>query len=309
MSKPNFFIVGAPKAGTTSIVSYLGESPEVYISPIKEPHFFSSDIRCSNFTQADCKSACIDIDRYLKKVPLQHLHIAFVKDIANYLELFREAQAELAIGEASTGYMYSEFAAQNIAKFSQSAKIIMLLRDPVDRAYSHWKMNVAAGKEPKNKPFSQALEDDFNKKTKGYCRSHLYVESGLYAAQVKRYFEFFPREQILIIKYENLVRAPEIVMTNLFNFLGVKPVEVDLHRRENVSRIIRFPKFLAFAKKMGVKYVFPNKVISLLKRLLDDSRKYFLSTSVKSELNKKFFLKDIETLESVCGIKFDEWKG
>lgn len=88
--KPSFFVVGAAKAGTTSINHYLEINPDIYMCPIKEPHYFSKDIRCANFKQPECRKACINIEKYLLKKKFFKKHIAFVDSFENYLQLFRK---------------------------------------------------------------------------------------------------------------------------------------------------------------------------------------------------------------------------
>ncbi|MGQ9662575.1 MAG: sulfotransferase domain-containing protein [Kiritimatiellia bacterium] len=111
MTLPNFLIVGAPKAGTTSLFDYLGQHPEVYTPPVKEPCFFSSGLP------------------------------AFTHDLAEYEALFAGQTTQTAIGEASTTYLYDPDAARRIHDLLPEARIIIMLRNPAERAYSEWAYN------------------------------------------------------------------------------------------------------------------------------------------------------------------------
>ena len=144
--KPNFFIVGAAKAGTTALYYYLKRHPDVFMCPIKEPHYFSSDIRYENFSTFHKRvHSKLKIRDYLQNSQLYEVHIDWVTGWMDYLALFRESNGEKAIGEASTGYLYSESAAANIAEKCPKAKIIIVLRDPIERAFSHYKMYFISG--------------------------------------------------------------------------------------------------------------------------------------------------------------------
>ena len=123
--KPNFFIVGAPKAGTTSLYAYLSMHPEVFMpSTIKEPDYFSH-----------------------KAILAQNLYYntTHVTNLEEYLDLFSLANGEKAIGEASVSYLYYQEAARNLYDFNPEARIIIILREPVERAFSHYLMDARLG--------------------------------------------------------------------------------------------------------------------------------------------------------------------
>src|SRR5437667_3118215 len=164
---PNFFIVGAQNSGTTSLYGYLKQHPDVFMPALKEPHYFAQITPSHE-------------QRYLRTI---------VRDEAAYLRLFLKAKGYPAIGEASPSYLWDANAPHRIRKAVPHAKIIILLRDPVERAYSHYLMDVREGRQ--DLPFLQALERDWNRSKKGWSVSQLYVELGLYAEQVRRYLEVF----------------------------------------------------------------------------------------------------------------------
>ncbi|MBN2394957.1 MAG: sulfotransferase [Candidatus Atribacteria bacterium] len=92
MTIPNFFLVGAAKAGTTSFYNYLNQHPEIYMCPIKEPHYFCKDIRCKDFGEYYKKNVHFDVKNYLNQPILEKKHISFIEDQDEYLQLFRERE-------------------------------------------------------------------------------------------------------------------------------------------------------------------------------------------------------------------------
>ena len=132
MAMPNFLIIGAMKSGTTALYYYLEQHPQVYMSPVKEPNFF-------------CSEENSDGD--------------FATRLGAYQDLFRDVSGEKAIGEASHCYLYEPEAAARIQEYITDAKLIAVLRDPVDRAYSHFLHMVRNGSEPLT-DFALALREE-----------------------------------------------------------------------------------------------------------------------------------------------------
>ncbi|WP_353686678.1 sulfotransferase [Thermodesulfovibrio sp. 3462-1] len=237
---PNFFIVGAQKAGTTSLYEYLKEHPEIYMSPVKEPHYFAKDLDYENMRR-DMKRTTI-----------------FIRTLEEYLELFNGVKNEKAIGEASPSYLYSKVAAYEIKKFNPDAKVIMILRDPVERAYSHYLMNLRDGL-TSEKDFIKEVLSDLKKPKKGWGISHLYIELGLYYEQVKRYLDTFPKDNVKILLYEDFKLNTYEVIKDIFSFLGV----------ENNFYSPKFEHI--FMEGVTVKYPKLNK---LLKMIYSDYKNY-----------------------------------
>src|ERR1700744_4238921 len=134
MKAPNFFIVGAPKAGTTSLYNYLGQHPQIYMSPIKEPNYFAGEMRLDNFVEEARRRIADemhDLQEYLRGDMRQNRFGGWVSAWEDYLKLFRNVTDEIAIGEATPCYLWSETAARNIAARIPDAKIIINLRNPV----------------------------------------------------------------------------------------------------------------------------------------------------------------------------------
>ena len=211
---PNFFIVGAQKAGTTSLYFYLKEVPEVYMSPLKEPFYFA--------THAVHNSAS-DI----------------IRDKKEYLRLFEKASGYTAIGEATPIYLWDPDAPKLIHHAVPHAHIIMILRDPIERAHSNYLMRVRYSGVKSS--FYDELMRDYKGQEKVYGRSQLYVEFGMYYEQVKRYFDIFGREQVKVIIFEEFVQHPEQTVNEVLAFLGVKYTVREIREQHNPYSVPRTP--------------------------------------------------------------------
>ena len=218
MPAPNFFIVGAAKAGTTSLHAYLSRHPEVFMSPLKEPHYFSS----------------------FEVKPEFDNFIPAIRDAKTYQELFAGSERYKAVGEASPSYLCDADAARRIRLAIPDAKIIISLRDPVQRAYSHYLMEFRQGRETHS--FGDALASDRLRREKGWGVSFQYVELGLYAEQVERYLAAFGNSNVLVILFEDLVRETPAVMKEVADFLEIDSAEFPrdtfdrVHNSYEVSR-------------------------------------------------------------------------
>ena len=208
MTMPTFLIIGAMKSGTTALYYYLEQHPEIYMSPVKEPNFFSSR------EQENAAGA--------------------VTHIGAYQHLFRGVSGEKAVGEASHSYLYEPGAAAEIRRYLPEAKLIAILRNPIDRAYSHFLHMVRSGTEPLD-DFAQALQEE----EVGIHKERTfqdYIGRGLYHDQLKRYFGTFPQGQVRIYLYEDLSDAPISTVQDTFRYLKVEDSFVpDVSLRRNVS--------------------------------------------------------------------------
>jgi hypothetical protein len=232
---PNFFIVGAARAGTTSFASYLAGHPDVYMSPVKEPHFFAPEVDPANFRAGFPRQ--IEPAKYLEARPLRRTHCVYVRDRGHYAALFDEAADEPAVGEASVSYLYSSVAAQRIREASPDARILVFLRNPIDRAYSHFLMdheNEIVGW----RDFLAGVAADYASRSKGWGISNLYVELGLYYEQVKRFLDVFPRERVRVLVFDDYEGDPRGTLADIRRFLGLRTLEPDPteYRRLNESR-------------------------------------------------------------------------
>lgn len=219
MVVPNFLIIGAPKAGTSSIYHYLKQHPEVYMSPVKEPHFFSFENEEINFQGPG------DRERLQGTVTRWE----------DYLKLFASVGNEIAIGEASTTYLGNSKAPQRIKHYLPQVKLIAILRNPVDAAYASFLHLVRDGDETLP-DFALALQQEPARISKNWEDIWHYKNRGFYYSQIKRYFDLFEREQIQVYRYEDWQNNPQNILTQIYQFIGVKTdFKPDMSVRHNVS--------------------------------------------------------------------------
>jgi hypothetical protein len=251
---PNFFIVGAPKAGTTSLCAYLEQHPQVYMSPLKETHYFAFEVRPENFSTEERPRIARDLcalEEYLRSDMRERRFGGLVSNWEDYLKLFQNVSDEIAIGEATPHYLWSETAARNIAARIPHARIIIILRNPVDRAFSDYLHMVAVG--AIRRSFREQICANLRCVNKQIGTAWPFLEYGHYHEQVKRYLNEFPRSQIHISLYEELERAPGLLISDLFAFLGVDPgFAVDVAQRHNEPRIPKLAGAVYFLKKWRV---------------------------------------------------------
>lgn len=310
---PNFFVVGAAKAGTTSIYRQLKLHPEIYMSPIKEPHYFSTDILPENFDKDYKKTYPSNLSAYLNGDLAEEILLAYVKNWPDYLKLFKNVVNEKVIGEISNSYLYSETAAAEIKAKIPNAKIIIFLRNPIERAFSHYVMDLRMGLVDCS--FREAIETDLSQSAKGWGVSHLYVELGLYYQQVKRYFDLFPSDQILVFLFDDLKNHPETVYEKTQNFLGVKPADSPgFGKKHNQASLPRtgLASFNRFATRFGIRQLanqyLPSRVKNVLKTMVYSKNNCVALMDEDKTFLAPFFKEDLELLSSLIHRKLDIWK-
>ncbi|HEX7741093.1 MAG TPA: sulfotransferase, partial [Sphingobium sp.] len=211
--KPNFFIVGAPKCGTTAWVEYLGSHPDIFISKAKEPHHFSRDFPKWNF----------------------------VSRLDDYLALFAESGAASAVGEGSVRYLYSKVAAREIHKFDPNARILIFLRDQEDFLPSLHHQQLYNGDE-RIEDFEQAWRLSGQRPTHtipACCRERSFLDyaaMGRFHEQVARYHDLFPAEQIRIISFGDWIGDPRATYLEILAFLGVPDDGRTMFERVNEAK-------------------------------------------------------------------------
>lgn len=190
----SFLIGGVQKGGTTALFDYLKEHPELNLSPEKEVHFFDDETQ--------------DWSR---------------PDYTAYHQRF-DGRSGLR-GEATPIYIYWPASIARIAAYNPAIKLIFLFRDPIERAWSHWRMERSRGVEPLS--FSEAIRHGRDRvddpTAPGSHRVHSYVERGFYGAQLERIFRFFPREQVLLGSAHQLRKDPALFLRNVCEFLAISP--------------------------------------------------------------------------------------
>src|SRR5215469_6487610 len=227
MILPNFLVIGAAKCGTDSLCNYLGQHPQVYISQNKEPNFFVAEgQRTIPYQGPGDQKVLTDWDMW-------------VSTLDRYEALFADVTTEKAIGEGTTWYLYDERAVQKIHDYVPSARLIAVVRNPVDRAYSAYTMLLRDGREPL-RDFAQALDAEDERVRKNWEPMWHYRRMGFYAAQLTRYYTMFDQAQIHVVVYDDFNARPGDVARDLFRFLEVdEDFEPDTSTRYNVSLVPR----------------------------------------------------------------------
>lgn len=310
MNKPDFFIVGAAKAGTTSLYEYLKQHPGIYFSPVKEPNYFSTDIDVNEFSSAYRKNTFLDVEAYFSGQPLKPLQLTYVRKEEHYQMLFEGVSGEKAVGEASTSYLVSEVAAKNIRDYNPEAKIIAVLRNPISRAFSHYLMALRYGHTRLS--FREALEKDINTEPKGIGKSEMFIEFGMYATQLKRYYEVFPENQVKVIFFEDLVQHPDKVLKEVQAFLNVENMKLDTGRSHNEAKIPKFPLINKIVAQSGlkkiVKAMVKGKTIEKLKSTMFDSGKGKRINEKDKEFLINIYENEIDELAAMTKTDLSHWK-
>ena len=309
MRKPDFFVVGAAKSGTTSLYYYLSQNPEIYLPPIKEPVYFAKDL-VEKYYRCGKEVEVFNPKVYFSKKPYPSRHIVYFKDFKYYSMLFEDIdESKKAVGEMSAVYLASKVSAKNIFDFNPDAKIIVILRNPVERAFSQFLMRLRDGKISETNFLTEVLRD-YNM-SENECKVE-YIERGLYFPQLKRFFDLFPKENIKIILFEDFISDTKNVLKDLFLFLNVSPISVNTDEVKNKGKLPKFPLFnrrlKSFRRKMF--FLFPDKmpgwVVSLYDFLFMNSKKPVLSKSEREKL-LEFFKEDIEKTQKLINRDLSDW--
>ncbi len=290
-NSPNLFIVGAAKSGTSSLAHYLGNHPDIFVSDIKEPFFYIDGIG--------------------------------INDRREYLTLFNKARQHKILAEATTGYLFDEKSAYRIKSDYPDAKIIIMLRNPPDMAFSYWQYMQACGNEAL--PFMQAISDavreyrwsdEFKRNCINWWASYIYVDRAMYYKQVKRYFDVFGVGSVKVYIFEESINDMGQVLTDIYDFL-----EVDAGFKQDINLVKNRGGAL---RSKFVRDSIYNREYPILKRILPARIREFIRFSVRDlnrssseklsildeerEFLRAVFEPDILQLESLLGRRIDAWR-
>ena len=290
---PNFLIVGAAKSGTTSLYSYLNQHPDIFMPKWKELSFFIGD-------------------------PAGPIHK--VKKPEFYHKVFSKVTHQAAVGEASTIYLYDESTPKRIKEILGTIKIIIVLRNPVDMAYSLYNHQVRKeGETLKN--FEAALEAEanrirdpvFRKKCYGWHANYYYYHRGLYYEQVKRYLDTFGNENVIIFLFEELVDDSVRVAQKVFRFLNVEDTfEPEIKVYNPAGEIFTIPKFWEDAGLLQktISFILSKNLIKKIPHLVRNiGRKPPgpMNPATAQKLKERFY-DDVCCLEKLIGKDLSVWK-
>jgi len=286
--KVDFFIVGAPKAGTTSLYYYLSEHPGIEMSSKKETNFFSN--------------------HSIQKQSLYY-NSESIDTLDLYNSLFKEND-KVKYGEASVSYLFYNDVPQKIKEYNSEGKIIIMLRDLADRAFSHYQMDFRLGL------VNAKLEDIIDNRNSDK-RSQLfyqqYIELSMYYNQVKRYIDTFGRENIYIIFYEDFKSNIELVIKNIYDFLEVDNNFIpELDRVHNLSFTPRNNLFRMLYACSGIRkflrlFISRNTMNKIKNNFLGSNTNPKLSKKLRQKMNR-LFLHDIQLLEDLLSKDLSIWK-
>ncbi len=297
---PDFLVIGAPKAGTTALNAALAQHPGLYMSAIKEPKFFLSD------GPPPTKGGPGDALTYREHVWRR----------ADYEALFDPAPAGTLRGESTPLYLYDRAAVRRIHDTLPGARLIVIVRDPVERAHSNWTHLWSAGLEPIG-DFVRACGEEERRIAAGWASFWHYIGLGRYGEQLEYLFTLFPREQVLVIRYRLLVDEPAQTLDRICGFLGVQTGVLTEIPRQNVtshpeSTLAHSAVSLAQRAASAVGTVIPGLTAATLTGPLErylqrhSRQRQPLGWEQRQELIPRFET-DIKLLEEVLGESFADW--
>jgi len=300
MTMPNFLVIGAAKCGTDSLCHYLGQHPDIFISPNREPNFFVAEGQ--------------DHIPYHGPGDVVALENMWVSDLADYQSLFAGVTTETAVGEGTAWYIYFEDAPRRIRHHIPDAKLIAVLRNPVDRAYSAYTMLLRDGREPLV-DFGAALDAEEERVKREWEPIWYYARMGFYSRQLERYYSLFDRDQLRVVIYDDFDSNPQPVLRQMFEFLNVDHSFVpDTSRRTNVSLVPRHHRLHhivagEYRLKTVVKKLVPANARQAVKRPLVNrnlTRPAPLNDEVRGRL-VDLFRDDILETQDLLGRDLSHW--
>jgi Sulfotransferase family len=297
---PDFLVIGVPKAGTTALHAALAGHPGLYLSPVKEPKFFLTD------GPPPQRGGPGDVQTYRQHV--------WRRD--DYEALFDKAPKGTLRGESTPFYLHDPMAMRRISALIPHARLIAALRDPIERAHSNWTHMWSAGLEPIG-DFLQACAEEDRRVADGWSAFWHYRGLGLYGRQLAHLYSEFPREQVLVFRYRELVNRPMETLDAICRFLGVAPGVISEVPRENVTA--HPDQTLSHRALSQVR-----RAVDSAGRLLPDAALDAIGPPLERRLQRNarprqpltwqqrqalipYFEPDIALLEMVTGASFSDW--
>lgn len=273
---PSLIVFGAIKSGTGALHQYLSHHPDIFMSALKEPRYFMRRDAAS-IVQRN-KPAAVSINT-----------------LQDYSALFESATHEPIIGESSSGYIDSEFAAKRIKETIPNVRLVASLRNPVDRACAHFQMLTKT-----DNIDASILEN----KTTSWAQSSYYFE------KLKIYFELFPRERIKIMVYEEWINDTKHALKNLYQFLGVDDsFELNSHIVYRPATVL-WPKVRRGSRLRQLKPFVPSRILALLNNYKARNVRpveELIPMYVRQEMNE-WYSQDIKQLEELLGRELSVWR-
>lgn len=291
MKLPNLFVVGAMKAGTTTLYGLLRSHPKIFMSSIKEPNYFCDDLWGGYMHIPEGNREFVN-NATRSLAPTHH---ALIKDFDSYTALFSAASEDYTyVGEATPSYLRSLTAASAISRISPHAKIIIVTRDPIERAWSHFLME--SNEYRVGTDFDKVVDEELKAIAAGRRTKHGIVESGLYYAPTVRYIEAFGMENVLVVDQSQLFNLQSAIAI-IGNFLEVDQGGfVCGESMRNAAVIARFSFFNTLLAGAGLKNIvrkfIPQSVIDHAKRYYYIAAPKSVAISDASRIKLKDFYSD-----------------
>ncbi len=297
-----FFVIGAAKAGTTTLYAFLKQHPEVFLPNVKEPHYYAN-------VQSERKSDYDKVDRN------KTYHTRIIQSEGDYKALYSGSEAFKAVGDCSPSYLWDEEAAEKIHRDFPKARIVVILRNPIERAYSHYLMDIREGLQSERNFFTALKNDaaEFPKVWGG--KSHLYTELGMYHEQLKRY-SCFGQNQIKVFVYEEFFSNLEVSYNELCDFLEISPPTMIRGNDQGKSNVFASPK-----NKLAAKLIQWNQKTQFFGRLFPENLRRRLKQTLMSKSAEKppmeeaareyltqFYKEEVHLLEKEFNLNLSVWK-
>lgn len=289
---PRLFVVGAPRAGTTTLYNLLSRHPDVHMAARKEPGFFHLYGQRRPWRGPGDRPGVSRLERYAR--------------------LFRGAEGLPVVGEASTVYLYSPHAAERIGRCVADPRIVAILRHPVDRAFSNFMQHVMQGRE-RVPDFAEALGCARSRLGAGWSPFWDYAGMGLYGRQLRRYYDVLPRSAILVLDYEDVVGNTDRALRRVCSFLGVRHVSLHvppgglnasgIPRRRATNAVLQQVRRGAQYLPRGLRF----RTEAWLERLVRQNlRRQPLAADLRARLAESFW-RDSEEAGRLAGIDVRKW--
>ncbi|HEY6977497.1 MAG TPA: sulfotransferase [Chitinophagaceae bacterium] len=296
-NKVNLFLVGAMKAGTTSLTRFFEQHPDIFVCPVKEPNFFMSQLPHSISDGMDNS----DIQIFIRDLHVNSKrHFAHIKTMSDYHSLFKFYNNEKYLADCSTCYLHSKDAAVRIKDYNPGAKVIILLRDPVQRAFSHYKLDYGKGRTSQSfKDAWEAIDKQNEEDRWNYYRMSLYADA------IDYYQQLFGKKNVCVITMELMSANRKEFFRSLSDFLEIDFSGNEM-QHEHKSVKPRYPLLNKFMHKYKIKGLIretlPSALLENAKQLFYTKENLKLDLSLYNEL-LQFFADDIKRTEELIGYK------
>ncbi len=312
LTLPNFFIAGANTSGTTALYHYLRQHPQVYLTSIKEPTYFAA----ADMLARDAFRVSIERDRAALQAylagPQDRPADYWVTEWADYVRLFRDVRDQIAIGEASVSYFWLPSAASAIRSKLPEARLIFMLRNPADRAFSWYLINLKRDPRLTFRAWFREAQQPGGDGGPGVGRYTLPLDGGWCSVHLQRFRDHFPRDQMRVYLHDAFRADPPAVLRDMFAFLGVDPSHpIDTSERVNETLVPRFPTLDRLRRRTighaPLTRWLPPGAARALQRFYRRGRESFVMDPEDRRMVIDFYRDEIERTADLIGRDLSAW--